>query len=46
LLAVELPEDVFAEYEWVEDAKPYREALVPADVLNAQARPVLVFGEE
>ena len=45
LLSIMIPEDVFAEYEWVEDTKPYREALVPADVLNASGRPT-VEGDE
>jgi hypothetical protein len=45
LLAVEMDENVFAAHEWVEDAKSYREALVPAEVANRY--PVeLVFGDE
>jgi hypothetical protein len=46
LLSTVIPEDVFAEYEWVEDAKSYREALVPADVLNAHGSPTVVGDEE
>jgi hypothetical protein len=42
LLSLDVPESLFAEYEWVEDAKAYREALVPADVLNASGRPTVV----
>ena len=34
LLVIEAPEAVVATYEWLEDDKGYREALVPADVLN------------
>jgi hypothetical protein len=34
VLVIELPDAVFAEYEVVEEGKPYREALVPAVVLN------------
>jgi hypothetical protein len=33
LLAVEIGDDVFAAYEWVQDGG-YREALVPAEVVN------------
>jgi hypothetical protein len=34
VVAVDISEDALADYEWVEDAKPYREWLVPADVVN------------
>jgi hypothetical protein len=34
LLVIDLPEPVFAEYEWIEEGKGYREALVPAAILN------------
>ena len=34
LLAIDLPETVIADFEWVEDDKAYREWLVPAEVLN------------
>jgi hypothetical protein len=44
-LATVIPEDVFAEHEWAEDAKPYREALVPASVLNANGPPTVVDEE-
>jgi hypothetical protein len=45
LLAVEMDEDTFAAHEWVEDAKGYREALVPAEAANRY--PVeLVFRDE
>lgn len=30
--------EAIADYEWVEDGKPYREWLIPAAVLNANAR--------
>ena len=33
LLFVEIPEDVVAEYEWVQDIG-YREFLVPAEIVN------------
>jgi len=34
LLCLEIPEAVFSEFELVEDEKPYREACIPASVLN------------
>jgi hypothetical protein len=41
LLAVALPEDVFARYEWVQTPSfGYREALVPARILNRYPRRV------
>jgi hypothetical protein len=40
-----MDEKVFAAHEWVEDLKPYREALVPAEDVNRY--PIeLVFGDE
>jgi hypothetical protein len=35
VLVVELPSDVFETWEWREEGKPYREALIPASELNA-----------
>jgi hypothetical protein len=34
VLAVEVPEEVIADYEWIEELKGYREWLVPAKVPN------------
>jgi hypothetical protein len=34
LLAIDIPENLFAEYEWVEEGKGYREALIPAALVN------------
>ena len=34
VFVLEGPEDVVAEYEWIEDGKPYREFLVPAEIVN------------
>jgi hypothetical protein len=39
LLILDLPDKVFATYEWKEDGKPYREALIPAKVVNRYGRP-------
>ena len=35
ILELNIPEQIVCPYEWVEDDKPYREFLVPADILNA-----------
>lgn len=34
VLALDIPEEVFVEYEWVEEDKTYREAMIPAANLN------------
>ncbi len=34
LLTLDIPERVFAEYEWLEQEKTYREALIPAGIVN------------
>ena len=34
LLRVELPDDVFGKYEWVEEWRSFREALIPAGIVN------------
>jgi hypothetical protein len=34
LLAIDIPYALFARYEWVEEGKPYREALIPAAELS------------
>jgi len=34
LLQVEVEEPLITAYEWVKEGKPYREWLIPADVLN------------
>ena len=36
-----LPESAIAQYEWIEEFKPYREWLVPAAVIN----PIMTVGE-
>ena len=38
---LDIPDDVFSEYEWVAEGKPYREALIAADLLNQFGRPTL-----
>lgn len=42
LLTVEVPEQAIIDYEWAEDGKPYREFLVPAEVVNRYGRPQVV----
>ena len=39
VLAIEIPEDLLAEYEWVEEGKPYREFMVPAEIVNRYGPP-------
>jgi hypothetical protein len=34
VLELDIPESLFAEFEWTEDGKTYREALIPAERLN------------
>jgi hypothetical protein len=34
VLSIDLPEEVIANYEWIEEGKPYREWLIPARVAN------------
>ena len=45
VLELEIPEAVFAEYEHVEEGKPYREAMIPAAELNRYAVRMLSFEE-
>jgi hypothetical protein len=35
LLKVELPEQIIADYEWITEGQPYREWLIPAELVNA-----------
>jgi hypothetical protein len=42
LLTLKIPVDLFVRYEWVEEGKGYREALVPADELNPHGQPRIV----
>ncbi|MFP5365143.1 MAG: hypothetical protein ACLGI5_20735 [Thermoleophilia bacterium] len=34
LIVIEIPEAEIIDYEWIEEGKGYREALVPAEILN------------
>ena len=44
LLVLDIPEEIFREYEWVEEGKLYREALVPAVILNSLPSPRIAEG--
>ena len=41
VFAIDIPEDEIVPYEWVEDGKPYREFLVPANTVNRFPRELL-----
>jgi hypothetical protein len=41
VFAVEMPEEVFEDYEWVEGEKTYRESLIPAEVVNRYPRRII-----
>lgn len=45
VLEIDIPTEVFEEYEWVEEEKPYRESLIPAAILN-KYKPRLLSEEE
>jgi hypothetical protein len=45
LLQVELLEQTIADYEWIEDGKPYREWLVPARLLNERTNGLSIVEE-
>ena len=34
LIVLEMPESILAPYEWIEEGKPFREFLVPAEIIN------------
>lgn len=36
VISLEVPDDQLEPYEWAEDGKPYREFLVPAELLNGR----------
>jgi hypothetical protein len=38
-LCLEIPDDVFSRWEWVEDEQSFRLSLIPADVLNQLGKP-------
>ena len=46
LFMVDIPEDVIAEYEWIDGYSPYREFLVPAAIVNRHGPRALSSEEE
>lgn len=47
VLAFDFPDDIFAAHEWVEDFdKGYREALIPAEIVNQFGPPVICSEDE
>jgi hypothetical protein len=42
LLTLEIPAELFEEYEWVQEDAAYRGSLIPATVLNRYGPPQLV----
>jgi hypothetical protein len=42
---LEIPEELFRRYEWLEEEKPYRESLIPASELNGWPRRLLTDDE-
>jgi hypothetical protein len=49
VLTLEIPTEVFTQYEWVDEGaedKTYREALIPASILNSYGRPQICTDEE
>ena len=44
VIVIDIPETLFVEHEWVEEAKLYREALVPAAELNRYPRQIITEG--
>ena len=45
-VSLSLTEDEIADYEWIEEGKPYREWLVPAALINPAARVEVVDDED
>jgi hypothetical protein len=41
-LVVDLPDEVVRRYEWVAEGSPYREFLIPAQIVNRYSRPTRV----
>lgn len=46
VLAIDIPDALFAEYEWIEEHKGYREALIPAEELNRYGPPTISDEDE
>lgn len=46
LLLLDIPEDEISPFEWIEEGKPYREFLAPAEIVNGYGPPTLVDDED
>jgi len=46
LLLLDIPEDDISPFEWIEEGKPYREFLVPAEIINRFGPPDHVDEDE
>lgn len=46
VLVLDIPKEIFEQYEWVEEGKVYRESLIPAEVINSFGVPRLCTEEE
>jgi len=46
LLTLEIPAEVFADYEWIQDGQSYRGSLIPATILNRYGPPVAIRNSE
>jgi hypothetical protein len=46
VLQIDLPEQAIADYEWIEEGKPYREWLVPARLITKQAQARIIVVDE
>jgi hypothetical protein len=44
LLSLEIPAELFAEYEWLQDEDSGRGSLIPATILNRYGRPQPIEG--
>lgn len=42
LLSIDIPEEGIGVFEWIEDDKPYREFLIPAEFVNSYGSPIIV----
>ena len=46
VLALGIPEALFVEFEWVEDAKTWREAMIPSERLSAYSETARLLSED
>jgi hypothetical protein len=46
LLALDVPDTLFEQYEWIEEEKHFRESLIPAESLNQYGPPNVVIDSD